>query len=416
MSALCVTGALLDGEEIGLRTDGGLIAELGPGVAAQPGDEVFDAAGMLLAPPFVNGHTHGAMTLFRGYGDDMPLMEWLEQKIWPAERGLEPADVYWGTRLAAIEMIRSGTARFWDMYWHGAEAARAVADSGLRATVSAVLIDGLDPKRGERLRDDALASLEAIGAVGPLVRPSFGPHAIYTVSRESLAWLGEVAAEREIPVQIHLSETEGEVRDCLAAHGTRPAHYLDELGLLGLRTVLAHGVWLDAAELELVAERGATVVSNPAANMKLAVGGAFPYPRAQEAGVPLGLGTDGVSSNNNLDMLEEVKLLALVQKHAAGDPSVLPAAEALAIARGRRSSLLGGTPLAPGEPADFLLLRRDTPALEVGDPDAGLVYAASGDAVDTTVVAGRVLMRGREVRGEAEAIEEVRARATRLTT
>ena len=180
-------------------------------------------------------------------------------------------------------------------------------------------------------------------------------------------------------------------------------------------TALAHGVWLDDSELELIAERGATIVTNPAANMKLAVGGAFPYPRAARAGVQLGLGTDGVSSNSNLDMIEEVKLLALLQKHASGDPSVLPAAEALAIAQGRRSELLGGRPLEPGEPADFLLLRADDPALSAGDLVADLVYAASGAVVDTTVVAGRVLMRDRAVAGAEETVAEVRARAARLT-
>ncbi len=415
MSALCVTGALLDGERVALRAVDGLIAGLGPTVAPEPGDETIDAGGMLLVPPFVNGHTHAAMTLFRGYGDDLPLMEWLRDKIWPAEAKLEPADVYWGTRLAAIEMIRSGTARFFDMYWHGIEAGRAARDAGLRATAGAVLIDGLDPKRGERMRGEAMEQLDGIAELGPAIGPSFAPHAIYTVSRASLEWLGGVSRERGIPVQIHLSETEHEVRDCIAAHGMRPAHYLDAIGLLGERTVLAHGVWLDAAELELIAARGATIVTNPAANMKLAVGRAFPYPLASELGARFGLGTDGVSSNNNLDILEEVKLLSLLQKHETGDPSALPAAEALEIARGRRSPLLGGTPLEQGAPADFLLLRRDNAAMAVGDRDADLVYAASGEVVDTTVVAGRVLMRGREVEGEAEALTEVRARAARLT-
>ncbi|MDX6616413.1 MAG: 5-methylthioadenosine/S-adenosylhomocysteine deaminase, partial [Solirubrobacterales bacterium] len=186
-------------------------------------------------------------------------------------------------------------------------------------------------------------------------------------------------------------------------------------GLLGPRIALAHGVWLDQAELKLIAERGATVVTNPAANMKLAVGGAFPYPAAAAAGVALGLGPDGVSSNNNLDLFEEVKLLALVQKHTAGDPSVLPAAEALEIARGRRSPLMAGTPLEPGRPADFLLLRQDEPELSAGDLEADLVYAAQGSLVDTTVVAGRVLMRNRDVPGADEAAAEVRARAKKLT-
>jgi 5-methylthioadenosine/S-adenosylhomocysteine deaminase len=216
-------------------------------------------------------------------------------------------------------------------------------------------------------------------------------------------------------LQIHLSETEQEVNDCLEAHGRRPAAYLDELGFLGPRTLLAHGVWLDDAELELIAERGATVVTNPAANMKLAVGGVFPYPKAARAGVSIGLGTDGVSSNSNLDMFEEVKLFALGQKQASGDSAMLPADDALAIARGQRSQALGGTPLEPGQPADFLLLRGSDPELSAGELEADLVYAAAGSVVDTTVVAGRVLMRDRVVPAADELVAEVRARAARLT-
>jgi 5-methylthioadenosine/S-adenosylhomocysteine deaminase len=413
--SLAVTGAELDGRIVGLRAEDGVIAELGPEVRGRRGDEEIDASGLLLCPPMVNGHTHAAMTLFRGFGDDMALMDWLRTKIWPAEAKLEPDDVYWGTRLACVEMIRSGTSKFFDMYWHGSEAARAVVDSGIRAVVSTVMIDELDPAKGERMRPEVLDSLAEVAEAGVLVTPSLGPHAIYTVSAESLAWLAGTAREQGIPIQIHLAETEQEVSDCLDANGKRPAAYLDELGFLGERTVLAHGVWLDQAELELIAELGATVVANPAANMKLAVGGVLPYPAAAAAGAAIGLGTDGVSSNSNLDMLEEVKLFALSQKHASGDPATLPAAEALAIARGLRSPVLAGTVLAVGEAADFLLIRGSDPELSAGDPDADLVYAAGGAAVDTTVVAGRVLMRDREVVGADGIVAEVRSRARRLT-
>jgi 5-methylthioadenosine/S-adenosylhomocysteine deaminase len=413
--SLAVTDASLEGEPVGLRAEDGLIAELGPGVEPRQDDGVIDASGLVLCPPMINGHTHAAMTLFRGFGDDMALMEWLRTRIWPAEAKLEPADVYWGTRLACVEMIRSGTTKFVDMYWHGSEVSRAVVDSGLRAAISSVLIDQMDPAKGEGMRDEVLELLDRLAEADPRVSPSLGPHAIYTVSSESLAWIAEVAAEREIASQIHLSETEQEVSDCIGAHGKRPAHYLDELGFLGPRTLLAHGVWLDQSELELIAERGATVVSNPAANMKLAVGGLLPYPQAVRAGVAIGLGTDGVSSNSNLDMFEEVKLFALSQKHASGDSSMLPATEALAIARGLRSPALGGPALAVGQPADFLLLRGSDPELSAGDLDSDLVYAASGSVVDTTVVAGRVLMRDRVVPAADELVAEVRSRARRLT-
>jgi 5-methylthioadenosine/S-adenosylhomocysteine deaminase len=413
--SLAVTGATLDGETVGLRAEDGVIAELGPDVVARAEDDSIDGSGLLLCPPMVNAHTHAAMTLFRGFGDDMPLMDWLETKIWPAEAKLEPEDVYWGTRLACVEMIRAGTTKFVDMYWHGAEVAAAVRDSGVRAVISSVIIDQLDPAKGEALRPEVVEVLGRLGEAGPLVQPSLGPHAIYTVSPETLRWTAELAGEREIPLHIHLSETEREVTDCIEAHGSRPAAYLDELGFLGTRTVLAHGVWLDESELALIAQRGATVVANPAANMKLAVGGVLPYPKAVDAGIALGLGTDGVSSNSNLDSFEEVKLFALSQKQASGDPSVLPAAEALAIARGLRSPVLGGAALEVGEPADFLLLRASDPELSAGDVDADLVYAAGGSVVDSTVVAGEVLMRDRQVPDAAEIAAEVRARARRLT-
>jgi 5-methylthioadenosine/S-adenosylhomocysteine deaminase len=308
--------------------------------------------------------------------------------------------------LACAEMIRSGTTRFWDMYWQPEATARAVVESGIRAVIGAPLFDATGSF--EELQGSAHRSLETLAQFGPLVTPALAPHAIYTVSERSLRWIAELSAERGLPVQIHLSETEKEVRDCLAEHGERPARYLDRLGLLSERTVLAHGVWLNPEELALIAERGATVVSNPAANMKLAVGGVFPYPAAKAAGVNIGLGTDGAGSNDSLDLLADLKLFALAQKHAAADPTAIEAGEAWALATGARAPLLGATPLEPGAPADFLLLRPGAPELGIGDLTSDLVYAATGAVVDTTVVAGKVLMRG----GEIEGLDEIVARAT----
>jgi 5-methylthioadenosine/S-adenosylhomocysteine deaminase len=276
----------------------------------------------------------------------------------------------------------------------------------MRATVAAPLID-VDG-RTEAMREAALRSLDEIGAIGERIEAGLAPHAIYTVSEDSLRWIAELAAERDIPIHIHLSETEQEVTDCVAATGKRPAHYLDRVGLLTARTVLAHGVWLDQGELELIAERGSVVVTNPVANLKLAVGGVFPYPQARAAGVQVGLGTDGPGSNNSLDLFADMKVLALLQKHAARDAAAIDAVETWEIATGRRAPLLGGAPgLEVGQPADFLLLRARAPELSFGELPAALVYAASGAVVDTTVVAGRVLMRG----GQVEGADEVLARA-----
>ena len=408
---LAVLGASLNGETVGLRCAAGSIVALGPEVVAEPGDETIDAAGAPLLAPLLNAHTHAAMTLFRGYGGDLPLMRWLREKVWPVEERLEAEDVYWGARLACLEMIRTGTTRFWDMYWHPGETARAVLDSGLRATVGAPLFD-LDGN-AERLHETARQSLDELGGLNePRVRAALTPHSIYTVSEESLRWTAALAAERGVPIQIHLSETREEVSDCIDAHGLRPAAYLDRLGLLGEQTVLAHGVWLDRDELDLIAERGCTVATNPVANQKLAVGGVFPYPTAREAGVAVGLGTDGAGSNDSLDLLSDLKAFALIQRHAAEDATVLPAAEAWEIATGARAPQLGaGTPLKVGAAADFLLLRRDAHEISVGDLASDLVYAAAGSVVDTTVVAGRVLMREGRVPGAEEVIARAAERA-----
>jgi 5-methylthioadenosine/S-adenosylhomocysteine deaminase len=409
---LAVTGAVLDETTVGLRCEGGTIVALGAGVEPEPGDQTVDAAGAPLVAPLVNGHTHAAMTLFRGHGGELPLMRWLREVVWPVEAKLEPEDVYWGARLACLEMIRSGTARFWDMYWHPGATARAVEDSGLRATIGGPLLDADGDTAA--MQETALGNLEELAGFGPRIGSALAPHAIYTVSEGLLRWTAEKAAEHEVAVQIHLSETEQEVTDCVERHGARPAAYLDRLGMLSERTVLAHGVWLDREELELIAARGCTVVSNPVANMKLAVGGVFPYPQAREAGVAIGLGTDGPGSNDSLDLLSDLKVFALAQRHLAADPTVLPAEEAWGIATGAAAPLLGAGGLRAGEPADFLLLRAGTPELSLGELSSDLVYAASGSVVDTTVVAGKVLMRSGEVPGGEEIVARAVERARRL--
>jgi 5-methylthioadenosine/S-adenosylhomocysteine deaminase len=434
---LTVAGAVLDGERVGVRCAGGEIVALGPEVEAHAGDETLEADGSLLVAPLINAHTHAAMTLFRGYGGDLPLMRWLREAVWPIEAKLEPEDVYWGARLACAEMIRSGTASFWDMYWHPEETARAVRDAGMRATIGGPLFDVEGGT--EEMKETALENLEKLADFDDgTIAAALAPHAIYTVSEGLLRWVAELAGERGLAVEIHLSETEQEVTDCIAQHGGRPAAYLDRLGLLGERTVLAHGVWLDQDELELIAERGCTVVANPVANMKLAVGGVLDYPAARRAGVRVALGSDGPGSNDSLDLFADLKVFALSQRHASGDPTVLPAREAWSIATGEASPLLaaphpgsqrffndmpgksvatarGATGMIRvGGPADFLLLRAGTPELGLGDLHSDLVYAAGGSVVDTTVVAGRVLMRGGEVPGAEEIVARAVERSRRL--
>ncbi|MGD8319843.1 MAG: amidohydrolase [Gemmatimonadota bacterium] len=422
---MVILGAMVDGVAHDLGIEGGRIAwirEPGghPAPPAYPG-RVIDARGLHAFPGLHNGHTHAAMTLFRGYGDDLPLMEWLRTRIWPAEALLTEEDVYHGTRLALVEMIRSGTTWFNDMYWHQPGVVRAVTELGLRAHVGAVFIDHGDPTGVEAgmQREAVLQQVAERDALDPRIRIALAPHAIYTVAEESLTWMARLAADHELMVHIHLSETREEVDQCVEAHGVRPAHYLERLGLLGPNLVIAHGVYLDPEEMALLAEHGVTVVTNPTANMKLATGGIFDHKAAHAAGLRVALGTDGAGSNNNLDMIEEMKMLALVQKHRAVDPTALSAHDALALATRAPAEpfRLDSGRLEAGAAADIILVDLSHPSTQpVHDPVSALVYAGNGRAVHTTICAGRVLMHaGRvEVADEEEIVAGAVEAARRL--
>jgi 5-methylthioadenosine/S-adenosylhomocysteine deaminase len=422
---LLIRHCLVEEEERDIGIEGGKIAWIRSHGHETPGDptpaRVIDGRGLHAFPGLKNGHTHAAMTLFRGYGDDLPLMEWLQTRIWPAEALLTEEDVYQGTRLALVEMIRSGTTYFNDMYWHRPGVLRAVEELGLRAHVGSVFIDRGDPTgvAAGVLRDAVLQQVSERHSLSPRVKVALAPHAIYTVAPGSLEWMAELASGNDLIVHIHLSETRSEVEACVATHGLRPAHFLQRVGLLETSLVAAHGVYLDEEEMELLAAHGATVVTNPTANMKLATGGIFDYRAARAAGLRVALGTDGAGSNNNLDMIEEMKILALVQKHRAEDPTVLTAHEALALATKAASETfrLGSGALEAGAPADIILVDLSRPSTQpVHDPVSALVYAANGDAVHTTICDGRVLMYDRklEVADEDEVVAAAIAAAETL--
>ena len=338
----------------------------------------------------------------------MLLQPWLAERIWPLEAHLTADDVYWGTRLACLEMIASGTVGFNDMYFFMESAARAVDEAGLRAQLAYGFIDLFDSAKREH---ECRATEELADTVARMANPrlsaAVGPHAVYTVSPVGLRWCAEFAAEQKIGVHVHLAETETEVADAVRTTGRRPAALLDEAGLLCPRTVAAHGCWLDDAECRLMAERGATVSHNPASNMKLATGRAMPYPALKQAGARIALGTDGAASNNSLDLFEEMKTAALLQKFAWGDPTVLPAPEALSLAANNAHAALGwaGGRLEAGAPADLVLVDTRTPCnTPLHSAVSNAVYACSGAAVTTTLCAGQVLMHERVIPGADEVL------------
>ncbi len=419
---ILITGALFGGKPVELFVDEeGIIAAVGEDIGRRyrmHAEFVVDGCGGILLPGLVNAHTHAAMTLLRGYADDMVLQDWLSTKIWPLEAHLTGADVYAGTRLACLEMLKSGTTAFNDMYFFMEEAARAVADAGIRAVLSYGFIDlGIPGKREAEASATERFVHSAKSMENPRIRPAVGPHAVYTVSREGLTWLAEFSREEEIGIHVHLSETEKEVTDSMTQHGKRPPAVLDECGILATQTVAAHGCWLDRQDISLLAKRGVHVAYNPSSNMKLATNRALPYQWLRDSGVPVCLGTDGAASNNNLDLFEEMKIGALLQKFSYNSPTILPAPEALsmATAAGARALGLPTGVIEAGRPADLVLLDRSAPCNSpLHHAASNAVYSCNGGAVTTVLCNGRVLMADRVVPGEAQIVDEASLAATAL--
>jgi 5-methylthioadenosine/S-adenosylhomocysteine deaminase len=382
--------------------DGPTLAYVGPppGPAREPGDEVLDATGCIVLPGLVNAHTHVSMTLLRGYADDMGLERWLRERIWPAEGRLTREAVYWGAMLGIAEMLRGGVTTFSDMYHHFDAVADAVVNSGIRGCVSGVLI-GLMPDADERLRQAIEFTAEMKARAHPRLVPMLAPHAPYTCPDHLLMATAEAAADLGVRLHIHVAETATEVAESLREKGRTPVAHLDAIGFLATPTVACHCVHLTAADIETVVARGTGVAHCPTSNMKLASGFA-PVPALLDAGACVGLGTDGAASNNNLDMLEEMMVGAVIAKGYSGDPEALGAGQMLALAtRGSAAALgLGDRigALRPGMRADVIVLDANRPHLQpLHNPVSHLVYAARADDVRDVVVEGRVLLRDRRL-------------------
>ena len=432
MSLILIKGArLLDvrQERVGdvLMKDGAIV-EVGQvsydGGGAAPGElEIIDGAGRAVIPGFVNAHTHAAMVLFRGYTDDVPLRQWLEERIWPLEKHLTAEHVRAGTRLACLEMLASGTTAFHDMYFEAEAAAAAAADLGVRAVISRVFFDVWAKRPLPELMAELGDGLDRLRGHANVV-PSVGPHAPYTVSLEGLAAAYRLAEQKDLIVHFHLAETEHEMQEFRARHGRGLLETLDSVGFLGPRLVAAHGIWLDQEDARLLGARGVSIVHCPSSNMKLgsgksAAGGSrvLPHASLRAAGVRVALGTDGAATNNTLDMFESMKLAALLQKHATGDPAALTAHEAFAMATtgGAEALRLQTGLIEPGRRADLLVIDLDRPYLSPGhDLTADLVYAGRPDCVETVIVDGQVRLRGGRHPQQSTIMREARAAALDL--
>ncbi|MGQ7276821.1 amidohydrolase [Brevibacillus thermoruber] len=382
---------------------GSTITYVGPTPADVSGyDEVIDLKGNYLLPGLINTHGHAGMSLLRGYSDDLPLQQWLEDKMWPLEAQFTADHVKWGTYLSLIEMIRTGTTTFVDMYDHMDEVAKAVEATGMRARLCRGMI-GLcsEEERAAKLREATAFAKNWHNQADGRITTMLAPHAPYTCPPEFITQIVERAEELSLPIHIHMSETKWEVGQNERDYGLRPVAHLEKLGVFRRPTLVAHAVHLTDEEMDVLAKYQVKVSHNVVSNLKLASGVA-PVPQMLAKGISVSLGTDSTASNNNLNLFEELKLAAILHKGVGYDPVAVPAEEALRMATRYgadgvfQPDELGS--IETGKQADLIVLDSHQAHFHPAhNPVSHVVYAANGRDVTDTIVAGRFLMRNREL-------------------
>ncbi|HIH18411.1 TPA: amidohydrolase [Candidatus Micrarchaeota archaeon] len=427
MSLLIKNASLPSGKKTDVLVEGGKISKIGS--FSSNAEEKLDASGKLLIPGLINTHTHAAMTLFRGIAEDMELAKWLSS-VRRAEMLVTPPQIRAGTDLAILEMIRSGTTCFSDMYFHMDEVAASVLESGMRAVLGYSMVDGgnaagTQQSANEKKMNSELSIAEKFvkdwhGKAEGRITSSIPPHSIYLCSGELLKKSHQLSEKYGVVLHIHLSETRKEVFDCLKANGKRPSHYLDSLRVLSRRTVAAHCVWLTKEEVKLLAGKGVSASLNPVSNMKLAGGGASPMPEMEKSGMNISLGTDGSASNNSLSMFETIKFAALLQKNARWDASVASAESVFQAATlgGARALGIPAGEIKEGKLADLVLVDAAAPNMVPSHSIvANIAYAAHAGNVTDVIINGKVVMRERKVltMDEEKIVERAQKEAERLS-
>ena len=397
----------------------GLITRIRPaGSAESESDaEVLDCTGKAVVPGFINMHTHAGMAMMRGIGEDIAFHEWIA-RIWQAEKEIDAEYVYHATKVACLEMVKTGTTTFADHYWYMQEGRKAALELGLRPVIAYVICDRNDPEESEKQKVQCLEAYQESLTWPEGSQFTIAIHAIYSVSEPMILWAVNFARERGLKIHIHLSETEREVQDCMAQHGGKsPVEYLDSLGVLGPDLIAAHTLWLSDGDIDLLASRGVTCVHNVNSNLKLASGYRFRYNELRDAGANICLGTDGCASSNNLDMLETMKTSAMIQKAWRNDPSAMPLSEIIKMATENAAKALGQNvgKVEEGAEADLLII--DTQGYSFLSPGpflANLIYSAHSDCVESVICKGRFIMKNREVHGEKEILEQARKVLNRI--
>lgn len=420
MENILLKNIVIEGIESDILIEGNIIAGIVPSSASDLScdGEVVDCKGKTAVPGFVNMHTHAGMSMMRGIGEDIAFHEWLD-RIWKVESAIDEDYVYHATKVACLEMIKTGTTTFNDHYWHMPMAHKAAIELGLRPVLAYVICDRNDPAESERQKDQCVGMYEEAMKWKDQSLFAIAVHAIYSVSEEMILWAVRFAREHGLRIHIHLSETKKEVEDCMAQHeGMSPVEYLDSLGVLGPDVIAAHTLWLSDNDIRILGERGVNCVHNVNSNLKLASGYRFLYNELRDAGANICLGTDGCASSNNLDMLETMKTSAMIQKAWRGDPSVMPIDEIMDMVTVNAGKALG-LPIGKieaGALADILIVDTDNyNFLSPGSFEANLVYSAHSDCIDSVICNGRFIMRNRVVPGEKKILAEARGVLSKLS-
>jgi len=399
--SILIKNVIFNNEKKDILIEGNEIKKIDDEINASADEVINVKEKKAILPGFINCHTHAAMSLLRGFADDYALNEWLFNKIFPVEAKLTNEDIYWGTKLALIEMIKSGTTFINEMYlFRGIKGAtKAIEELGIRANVGICL----DDSNFEKVKEFNIPSKT------DLIDYSIAPHAIYTASEKTLKWAKEFADKNDLLIHMHLSETQEELQNAIENYGKRPVNYLNDLGLLNDKCIFAHSIWLNNEELEILEEKGCSLVYNPTSNMKLA-SGVFRFEDIKNSGINICLGTDGSASNNNLDMIEEMKIGALLQKVNDIDPTSAKAEDLLKVAteNGAKALKKKTGKIEEGYLADLILIDLEkiyfSPCFNF---TSSLVYSANGDCVTDVICNGKIIMRNREIEGEKEVIKKV---------
>ena len=414
MSTLLLKNILLNGSAVDVLIEGNRFKQIAAELHSASASCVIDGKGKAIVPAFYNTHTHTGMNLLRGYADDMRLFKWLQEYIWPAEAKMTDSDMILGSRLAMLEMIKSGIVFFNDMYWLPMQLVPYIKAMGMRAALGQPFLENETGKLIPRSQ----ALFETMRHIEPtdMIQFNYAPHAVYTVGEKRLREIAEMSTADGRMIHVHASETKTEVMDCISAHGMTPIAWLGHCGLLSPKTILAHAVHLTDEDIRLIREHGCSIAHNPCSNFKL-VSGQMRLEALSKAGIRITLGTDSNCSNNNLSMFDEMKIAAFSAKNESENAECCPANDiwAAATKNGAEAFEIDAGEIAEGRLADAILIDMNhvlmTPCYNIA---SNMVYSADTSCIDTVICNGRIIMQGRKVEGEEEIIAEAKERAKQL--